>query len=305
MTEVPVAFVIFNRPDSTRISFEKIRAAAPSTLFLISDGARPDRDGEIDRVLEARNIAESVDWPCNLHRIYADTNMGCGRRISTGITEAFDHVDRLIVLEDDCVAGDTFFPFCAELLDRYENDRRVMAVSGNNFQRGVIRGDASYYFSKYPHCWGWATWRRAWQHFDLSIPNWPDFRDCGGLSAICSSVRECAYWTQIFDKVYAGKSQSWAFPWTLATWMQSGLTVLPQVNLVTNIGFGSDATHTRRANKFSRLPIQSIDTIFHPRWMSRHRQADDFTDDYVFSGAVRRGPLKRIENTIRALRKSA
>ncbi|TWU58852.1 hypothetical protein Poly51_16320 [Rubripirellula tenax] len=305
MLDVPVAFVIFNRPEPTRISFEKIRAAKPTTLFLISDAARPDREGEAQRVAQSRAIAETVDWPCEVHRIYADTNMGCGRRISTGISAAMEVVDRLIVLEDDCLAEETFFPYCAELLERYEDDTRVMAVSGNNFQLGHNRGDASYYFSKYPHCWGWATWRRAWQHFDLNIPNWPAFRDDGGLTNMCQSRQEIEYWTEIFDKVHAGRSQSWAFPWTLTTWMQNGLTVLPQVNLVTNIGFGEDATHTRRASPHANLPTRPIGTIEHPKWITRDIAADQFTDRFVFSGTVRRGPIKRIEKAIKKFRRAA
>ncbi len=305
MSDVPIAFVIFNRPESTRQSFARIRAAAPATLFLVSDGPRRDRLGEAELVAQSRRIAEAVDWPCDVHRIYADTNMGCGRRISTAISEAFEHVDRLIVIEDDCVADASFFPFCDQVLDRFGSDERIMAISGNNFQRGHVRGDGSYYFSKYPHCWGWATWRRAWQHFDLKIPDWPAFRDQGGLSSWCTSRRELDYWTKMFDKVYAGESHSWAFPWTLATWMNSGMTVLPQVNLVTNIGFGADATHTRKRSRCASLPIESLVSVEHPKWIVRDGQADQFTDDHVFSGAVRRGPIKKIENAIRAMRKAA
>lgn len=305
MFDVPVAFVIFNRPDPTWFSFQKIRAALPSTLFLISDAARPDRAGEAEKVAKSREIGEAVDWPCSVHRIFADINMGCGRRISSGITEALSIVDRLIVLEDDCVADDSFFPYCEQLLDRFQNDQRVMAVSGNNFQRGHRRGDASYYFSKFPHCWGWATWRRAWQYFDLAIPDWPSFRDAGGIKTACHSHREIDYWTRIFDQVHAGQSSSWAFPWTLTTWMQSGLTVLPQVNLVTNIGFDQDATHTQRRTSYSGLATETLGPMTHPKWVARDHEADQFTDEIIFSGTVRRGPLKRIENAIRTIRKAA
>lgn len=305
MNHVPVALVIFNRPESTRKSFRAIRDARPNRLFLISDGARADRPGEAETVAESRRIAESVDWDCDVQRIYAADNMGCGRRISTGITEAFESVDRLIVLEDDCVADPTFFPFCDRLLQRYQDDLRVMAISGNNFQQGNVRGDGSYYFSKYPHCWGWATWRRAWQHFDLTIGDWPAFRDRGGLESICEGRREIDYWTTIFDKVLAGKSHSWAFPWTLATWIHGGLTALPQTNLVTNIGFGQDATHTQRTTEYADLATESIDEIVHPKWVTRDARADRFTDQHVFSGTVRRGPIKKIENVLRKLRKAA
>ncbi len=225
---------------------------------------------------ECRSIAEQVDWACDVHKIYTDKNMGCGRRISSGITEAMEQVERLIVLEDDCVASPSFFPYCDELLTRYEDDQRVMAITGNNFQMGVQRTTASYYFSKYPHCWGWATWRRAWQHFQLDIPGWPEFRDSGHLAAICTGGREIEYWTKIFDKVHAGKSDSWAYPWTLCCWMHHGLTALPSVNLVSNIGFGADATHTKKTIPMCSLPAGKLDTIVHPNTMIRHVAADTF-----------------------------
>ncbi|QDT07919.1 hypothetical protein K227x_63480 [Rubripirellula lacrimiformis] len=304
MFDVPIAFVTFNRPDSARATFQCIQRLQPRTLFLISDGPRADRDGEAERVAQTRQVTDQIDWDCDVTRIYADDNLGCGRRISSGITQALQSVERLIVMEDDCVADASFFPFCQSVLDRYADDERVMAVSGNNFQQGRRRGDASYYFSKYPHCWGWATWRRAWQQFDLGIPDWPAFRDAGGLRSVCSSQREIQYWTEIFDKVHQGQSQSWAFPWTLATWMNHGLTVLPQVNLVRNTGFGEDATHTRKSNSTSNLPTCSIDQIQHPGWIVQDVDADQFTDNLVFSGTGGHGPLKRMERGFRKLRKS-
>lgn len=304
MFDVPVALVVFNRPEPTAISFDAIARLRPRQLFLISDAARPDRPGEAQQVAECRRIAERVDWDCDLRTIFAETNLGCGRRISSGISEAFESVDRLIVLEDDCAADPSFFTFCDAMLDRYASDDRVMAVSGNNFQMGRARGEASYYFSKYPHCWGWATWRRAWQHFDLTIPNWPAFRDAGGLAHVCDSPDEVQYWTEAFDKVHAGRSQSWAFPWMLACWMNSGLTILPAMNLVSNIGFGEQATHTRRQTSLSNLKAESMGPIVHPDWVVRHAQADRFTDRTIFSGTVRRDPFKRIERAIRSLRKA-
>ena len=301
--DVPIAFVVFNRPTPTAKSFEAIRSIRPSTLFLIGDAHRPDRVGEARLVEQCRELVENVDWPCQITRIYAKKNMGCGQRISTGISKAFETVDRLIILEDDCLAGPSFFSYCDELLDRFQEDQRVMCLSGNNFQAGIRRGDASYYFSKYPHCWGWATWRRAWKHFDLRIAQWPAFREQQGLLAMADRPREVEYWSKLMDQVHAGQSQSWAFPWTLACWMQHAMTVLPQVNLVSNIGFGDDATHTRRRTSVANLPVHSLGDITHATWIARNVEADIYTDDHLFSGTVRRGPLKRIENAIRRLRK--
>lgn len=302
MLDVPIAFVTFNRPGPTKKSFQQIRSARPSKLFLISDAPRADRPGETELVQECRRIVDQVDWPCDVHKIYATANMGCGRRISSGISEAMEQVDRLIILEDDCVASPSFFPYCDELLDRYQDDQRVMAITGNNFQMGVQRTRASYYFSKYPHCWGWATWRRAWKHFQLDIPDWPEFRDSGHLAAICTGSREIEYWTKIFDNVHAGKSDSWAYPWTFCCWLHHGLTALPSVNLVSNIGFGEDATHTQKTIPMSSLPAGTMDTIVHPNSVARHFAADSFTDDLLFSRGGRRNPVQRLQHVLRLRR---
>jgi len=300
MINIAVAFVIFNRPEATERSFQKIRNARPEHLFVISDAARPHRDGEFERVERSRYITENIDWNCDVHRIYADQNMGCGRRISSGITWAMTLVDRLIVLEDDCVASESFFPFCAELLDHYEHDERVMAISGNNFQQGRKRSQASYYFSKYPHCWGWATWRRAWNRFDLKIPDWPAFRDSGQLRTFCDTPSELSYWMAIFDGVHSGRSASWAYPWTLNCWMNHGLTVLPEINLVSNIGFGSHATHTKGLSSYANLSHENLESVTHPRFVHRNYEADRFSDALLFSGRRRGGPLKKLKNTLRS-----
>ncbi|MEO1526916.1 MAG: glycosyltransferase family 2 protein [Planctomycetota bacterium] len=298
MTETPLAFVTFNRPDSAARSFESIRRARPKTLFLVSDAARPDREGEDELVRRTRSIGEQVDWPCDVHRLYADENLGCARRISSAITAALELVDRLIILEDDCIAHQDFYGYCDNLLERYADDERVMAVSGNNFQRGHVRGDASYYFSAYPHCWGWATWRRAWQHFDLQLSEWPDFRDEGNLKNFCGGSEQLAYWTHTFDDCHAGRIDSWAYPWTCCCWMNHGLTALPNVNLVSNIGFNEAATHTRRKSACSELTTASLGPITHPPHVARHFQADQFSEETLFSGATRGGIIKRLRRKL-------
>ncbi|NND98457.1 MAG: glycosyltransferase family 2 protein [Pirellulaceae bacterium] len=305
MLDVAVAFVTFNRPEPTRASFARIRSVRPNKLFLVSDAARPDRPGEDQLVQQTRQIAQQVDWDCAVYKIYATSNMGCGLRISSAITQAMQFVDRLIVLEDDCVADPSFFSFCDAMLERYEDDERIMAISGDNFQQGISRTDASYYFSKYMHCWGWATWRRAWEHFSLMIPQWPTFRDAGGLSNWCDSAQEIRYWTEIYDRCHAGESASWAYPWQLSCWMNHGLTILPDVNLVSNIGFGSDATHTQRHDPMTALPTQALTELWHPNHVSRNHDADAYTDRQLFSHPNRVGPLKRLRRKLGITRRAA
>ena len=298
MTQTAIAFVTFNRPEATARSFERIRQARPQTLFLVSDGPRIDRPGEAELVRETRRVAERVDWPCEVHRLYSEENLGCGRRISSAITQAFELVDRLVVLEDDCIAHRDFFPYCDALLDRYADDRRVMAVSGDNFQNGQWRTHASYYFSVYPHCWGWATWRRAWELFDHQLSHWPAFRDGGFMNAICVDEYQLENWTRLFDDCRSGKIDSWAYPWTLCCWMNHGLTALPRVNLVSNIGFDRQATHTHRKSTSAAIPTVALGPLVHPKHVVRHFEADQYTEQTVFSGVTRGGPIKRFRRRL-------
>ena len=289
----PLLYIIFNRPAQTRISFERIRALRPAVLYVAADGPRADKEHDQEQTQQTRQLTENIDWPCDVHRLYATSNMGCGRRISSAITEVLERHETVITLEDDCVAEPTFFSFCDSLLDRYRDDERIMAVSGNNYQLGTSRTDASYYFSKYPHCWGWATWRRAWQHFDLSIERWPSIRDSGQIEYFCETEREVDYWITMFDYVLEKKVNSWAFPWTLNCWLQHGLTVLPDANLVSNIGFGDDSTHTQTKMPYSELPTFPMESIVHPTEVFRHAEADRFTDELLYSGPWARSRKKR------------
>jgi hypothetical protein len=287
----PLVYIIFNRPTSTRRSFDIIRTARPEVLYIAADAPRKDRPDDGRLTDEARRITEHIDWDCDVRRLYAQSNLGCGRRISSAITAALEDFESVIVLEDDCIPDLTFFSFCETLLAHYAEDTRIMAISGDNFQKGATRTDASYYFSKYPHCWGWATWRRAWKHFDLNIPQWPKFRDSGGLEAYTENEREHKFWTHTFDLVHKKQIDSWALPWTLSCWLQHGLTVLPSVNLVSNIGFDTDGTHTLRSSPFASLPTAAIDVVTHPSEVYRH--ADRFTDELVYSGPWLRSQRSR------------
>ena len=168
----PVVLIIFNRPKLTEVVFQAIREAKPPKLFLVADGPRPNRPDDIPRCAAARKVVEKVDWDCEVLRNYADENMGCGCRPASGITWVFSQVEEAIILEDDCVPSPSFFPFCQELLDRYRTDERVMHIGGMNWQSGHRRSPFSYFFSKYPQCWGWATWRRAWAHYDFTMRYW-------------------------------------------------------------------------------------------------------------------------------------
>src|SRR5437588_5481397 len=235
--KTPVVLMIFNRPKTTERVFAEIAKARPPKLLVVADGPRRNRPGENVLCEAARKVVERLDWECDVLTNYADENMGCQRRVSSGIDGAFDNVEDAVFLEDDCLPHPSFFRFCDEVLATYCSDERIMAVSGDNFQFGRKRWEYSYYFSRYIHVWGWASWRRAWKHYDVQMSRWPMIRDGGWLKDILTDQREIDFWTFVFDQTQQGKTGTWDHQWVFASWLQSGLCVLPNINLVSNIGF--------------------------------------------------------------------
>lgn len=274
----PVAFIIFNRPDTTERVFTEIRKAQPSKLLVIADGPRMDRPGEAEKCAQTRAIIDKVDWDCEVLKNYSDENLGCGARISTGISWVFDQVEESIILEDDCVPHPSFFQFCQELLEKYRYDDRIMQISGDNFLFGKGNTDYSYYFSMFSHpvsIWGWASWRRAWEKYDFDIKLWPEIRDGELLKNYLGDNRFSDNWTKIFDDVYSRKF-TWDYQWTFCRWIQNGLCLVPSQNLVSNIGWGIDATHTVTANTiWENIPCEEIEyPLKHPPYILCDHNAD-------------------------------
>ena len=291
LLKTAVLFLVFNRPDTTTKVFEKIRQAKPPRLYVACDGPREGNDEDKEKVTKAREIATKVDWPCKVKTLFRDKNLGCKKGVSTAITWFFEHEEQGIILEDDCVPHLDFFTFCENLLDHYAENEKVSIISGNNFQNGKWRGDASYYFSKYNHIWGWASWRRAWKHYQGDIKFWPKWSNSNAWLNYMPDKVERKDWKKIFDQIYAGQIDSWAYPWTASTWYKDGLTATPNVNLVSNIGFGKDATHTFSENdKSANAPAQEIGEIIHPVEIKRNIEADRYNFDNFFDGANKRFP---------------
>jgi hypothetical protein len=264
-TTPPIIFIIFNRPDTTRQVFETIRAAKPKKLLVVADGSRANRPGEAEKCAATREIIDGVDWACEVQKNFSETNMGCRLRVSSGITWAFEQVDQAIILEDDCVPSSSFFRYCAELLDRYESDERVMMVSGDNHLFGHAAPSDSYYFSRYPHIWGWASWRRAWSKYDLNMSHWPEIRDRRLFDQYLPKPSERDRWESIFQSVYDGDIDTWDYQWVYSIWANSGLCIAPARNLVRNIGFDTEATHTRGDTVYSSLVAEELEwPLTHP-----------------------------------------
>src|SRR3954470_16247098 len=273
--DTPVAFFIFNRPELTRRVFERIAQARPRRLLVVADGPREER--ETEKCEAARAVVERIDWPCEVERQFARTNLGCRRRVSSGLDWVFDRCERAIILEDDCLPDVSFFRYADELLERYADDNRVGQISGDNFQFGRRGCEHSYYFSGLHHIWGWATWRRVWRQFDANVRAWAALRTTDWLERHLKNPRFAANMRQALDKVWRGDLDTWDVQWVCTLWQANALSILPAVNLVSNIGFGGDATHTRSArNPCANLPTEAMTfPLSHPSDVFRNGEADE------------------------------
>jgi hypothetical protein len=240
----PIALIFFNRPDQTEKVFWQIREAKPTRLFLISDGPRTSVRGEREKVEACRKIVADIDWPCEVLRNYSDQNLGCKRRVISGLDWVFSYVNSAIILEDDCLPSEDFFSFTDELLKRYEQNERVGAICGTNLLESSSSTTDSYFFSKLPSIWGWATWARVWRKYDGEIKNWPANKHSGFLSKVLGDTKAIRYWSDSLDEVYRSHLDTWDYQFTYHLWQSDQLAVIPSENLISNIGFGLNATHT-------------------------------------------------------------
>jgi hypothetical protein len=299
----PVALIIFNRPDTAARVFNEIAKAKPPKLLVVADGPRHHRVGEAERCRQTRAIIEQVDWPCEVLTNFADTNMGCKMRVSSGIDWIFEMVEEAIILEDDCLPEPTFFRFCQEMLSRYRDDERVSMVSGGNLQFGRQRGSASYYFSRYTHIWGWASWRRAWKHYDRDLTLWPKYRDEGWLESSFSSKGEQAYWRNSFEAVHNGSLDTWDCSWTFTCLLKGMLQVAPNVNLISNIGFGPEATHTQVVGIHANMATEPmIFPLIHPDAVLQDCKGDQFIADDQIAPSFAKRQWRRIKRHLLRMR---
>ena len=296
LLKTPVAFLVFNRPDTTEIVFNEIAKVRPPKLLVIGDGARENRVGEQALVDKSRAIIQKVDWPCEVLCNFSDINLGCKKRVSSGLDWVFEQVPEVIILEDDCVPDLSFFRFCEELLEKYRDNKSVAIISGNNFQFGRKYNQDSYYFSKYMHIWGWATWRDRWVGaYDVNMSDWPNVCKDSQLMSLLGDQKESQYWSTIFDKVQQGKIDTWDYQWFYANRIRNRLCILPSVNLVSNIGFGPEATHTTTASDFANLPrSEMIFPLNHPTELKANVAADESTKKRWFMRPIWKKILHRL-----------
>lgn len=247
--KTPVAFFGFNRPHTTERVFAAIREVKPPKLLLVVDGPRSDKPEEAEKCAEVRAIIEKVDWDCQVYKNYAEANMGCKHRVASGLDWVFNTVEEAIIVEDDCLPNPSFFQFCEEMLDLYRNEPRVMMISGTNYLEEWKSDRQSYHFSYYGGIWGWASWQRAWQFYDINMQAWinPDVK--AKIKAILADEAQYKIRARDLENTFQGKVDTWDFQWSFARLAQGGLSIVPCVNLVANLGFGLAATHTGTLNK--------------------------------------------------------
>ncbi|GIW23164.1 MAG: hypothetical protein KatS3mg068_2171 [Candidatus Sericytochromatia bacterium] len=243
-----------------------------------------------------RYILENIDWECEVFKKFNQENLGCKYAVSSAIDWFFKNVEEGIILEDDCLPSLSFFKFCENLLEYYRNDTRIMHIGGTNFQDNIKRGEYTYYFSKYVHIWGWATWRRAWKYYDVNIKTINDFIKENAINNIFDFNKERKLFLRIFLDIYNNKIDTWDYQWFYTVISQNGLAITPNLNMVSNIGFGDNATHTKSKNsKFSKMDIFEVNEIIHPKFVLQNKEADKYTYENVFK---QKNIVKKIINKI-------
>lgn len=299
--DTPVALFVFNRPSTTQRVFDAVAMAQPATLLLVADGVRPGKEGEAEACRLVREIVTRVDWPCEVHCNFAETNLGCQERIISGLNWVFSLVEEAIILEDDCLPDASFFPFCQELLARYRGDSRIAAISGTNLVEKYVRCGASYFFSELGGIWGWATWRSRWQQYDRDLTDWPQIKSENQLAEVFDKPESVNYWTQIFDAMHEKRGpDTWDYQWVYTHLIHNQLTAVPRVNLVANIGFGDGATHTATVDSRLTPTVKAIDfPLTHPVSFIPSRSVDRrFQDLYRVSLSQR--VLRKMRSTFKA-----
>ena len=249
--DIPVALLNFNRPHLTRQVFEIVRKIKPRRLLLIADGPRASQPDDIRRCAEVRAIFDEIDWDCDVSRKFSDTNLGSYKSNSSGLNWVFDNVEEAIIIEDDCIPSLSFFRYCEEMLEHYRDDQRVGVISGFN-QGFPTNSNNSYFFSAYTLTWGWASWRRVWKQVDLDMSWWEPLSGRNLLRSMFPHTAEWKYWYRLFQRIHNGdKKNAWDYQLILSSFRHSQYCIIPAINLVSNTGFGPDATNCR--DEFSMM----------------------------------------------------
>lgn len=276
--DVPILLLVFRRPEITKKLFNEIRKIKPHKLFIGCDGPRENVLGEKEKVEAVKDIFKNIDWDCDVETLFFNENKGSKMAESMAMNWFFENVEEGIILEDDCIPGEDFFEYCKEMLEYYRHDKRIMLISGSNFQFGHIRGESSYYFSKFPATWGWATWKRAWKYYDVNISDLPEFKREKVILSVTLNKTAQKYFSNHLEDVYKGKIDAWDTQIFFMLWAYHGLAVVPNVNLISNIGIGEDSVNTEKGKTaINFIPIKNVEfPLKHPKLMIVDKRADEY-----------------------------
>lgn len=295
MFKSPILFLIFNRPDTTQKVFNTIRQVKPAFLYVAADGPRNQKEQE--DCCKTREIIKQIDWPCKLKTLFRENNLGCKDSIIGAIDWFFLNVEEGIIIEDDCLPNITFFDFCETLLENHRNDENILHIGGNNFQFGKSRTQSSYYFSYIAHIWGWATWRRAWIKFNETQLRLSVSKNIKKEF----NIKNNEHLDYLITAYNNTKETSWGYTWMLTVWLFNGLAIIPNKNLVTNIGFGENSTHTNNSNDIlANIPSEPISEIIFNDRLTRHRIADNYTFNKVL---LRQNRFQKAKKVLKKLLK--
>lgn len=281
----PILLLIFNRPDCTRQVIEAISLQKPQKLYIAADGPRKDRTGETEKCEITRRVAlQAIDWDCEVKTLFRDENLGCGKAVYQAIDWFFEHNEDGIILEDDCLPGDSFFNYCEELLNKYKDIEEVMHINGSRFQDNKTYGYSSYYFTNYFIPYGWATWRRAWKNFSYNIPSDLGEQFKKNIKKKFPGIIERYDWHRVFMAQARHEVDTWDTQWYFSIYNRGGIGITPVVNLVSNIGFREDATHTVDVVPgIANLPINQLQAITHPKKILVSKAADKYTYEHYYA----------------------
>lgn len=274
--QTPILLLVFNRPDLTKKVFESISAAKPERLYIAADGARNEE--EKIKCIAVRDIVANVTWDCEVKTLFREENLGCKYAVSGAIDWFFENEPEGIILEDDCLPSQSFFGFCSTLLEHYRGDNRIGHIGGSNFQDGIKRGEGTYYFSRLTHVWGWAGWRRVWKNYDVEMKSFADFKESDLENSSTHSLHK-ATWYRNLENTYKGQINTWDYQYAYSNLINNCLSIMPNQNLIKNIGFGEDATHTFGDHHFANLETGSIEEIKHPTFFMPNVEADIYTQN--------------------------
>ena len=286
MNKIPVLFLIYNRPETTREVFNTIKQYRPLELYIASDGPNENKFDDKKWVSNTIRITSEIGWKCRVKRLHRNKHLGCKKAVSGAINWFFDNIERGIVLEDDTLPEKSFFDFAQAMLSKYGNDEKIMHIGGNNFQPRKNKIPGGYYFSKYAHVWGWASWRRAWKYYSADLDGWEKKENQKKIAEHSTSFWEKHYWEAIFNAVYQGKIDTWDYQWLYSIWKKGGVSICPGVNLVRNIGFGKNATHTKKINDLIDIDSQKIQFPLKspPRYVLKNIY-DEYTTKNIFKAS--------------------